>query len=200
MSHQQNLLTSGTDDSAVSFLPALEQQSMIRSAVLGAYDYISANDNSYSDDSGFVGAFSLHQDDYITSGTLVDIKNEPNSYVIAKYGSVVFDASDMIIINLTVFSISLMDYCLIVWSDIALASIRGVIISFCCNFNVCFNMIKHDQSNRISAASDCVDNVYGHSSAFHSVSYHTTSELIMYLFHYNITFSVICDIQRSFRS
>jgi hypothetical protein len=103
-----------------------------------------------------------------------------NNYVMTKYGDVAFEASDMIIIYLEVLSISSID-------DVAPTSVLGVIIFFWGNIDACFNIVNCDHSNRIPAASDCVENVYGYSSAFHSVSWHATSELIMHLIRYDIS-------------
>jgi hypothetical protein len=49
---------------------------------------------------------------------------------------------------------------------------------------VCLTIIKYGVSNRLPATT--FENVYGGSTAFHSVSYHATLEIIMYLFRYNV--------------
>jgi hypothetical protein len=165
---------------------ALDQQNMLKCAmVLGDYDSISINDDSYSDGSEFfdnsttavihdidfyiypyafritiiTGVLSLHRDNY-TNGTFIDFENATNIYVIAKYGSVIFEASNMIFMSLKAISLFAMNNYIIVGNDVALASFR---------------------------APGCFENVYGRSSAFHSVSYHAALEIIMYFFRYNIT-------------
>jgi hypothetical protein len=117
------------------YTPALDQQNMLKWAmVLGDYDSIRNNNDSYSDSSEF------------------------------------FDNSTTAVIHDIDFYIHPYDF--------------GVIISFWCNLSVCLTIIKYGVSNRLPATT--FENVYGGSTAFHSVSYHATLEIIMYLFRYNV--------------
>jgi hypothetical protein len=119
------------------------------------------------------------QDEYVDNKTMGSHSTilhfvGANNYVMTTYGDVDFEASDMIIIYLEVLSISAIDNSLIVENDVALTSIRGMIIFSWYNINACFSIVNCVHSNRIPAASDCFENVYGYSSAFHSVSWHAT--------------------------
>jgi hypothetical protein len=57
--------------------------------------------------------------------TEFDFENATNTYVIAKYDTVIFEASNMIFINLKAISLFVMNNCIIVGNDVALASFQA---------------------------------------------------------------------------
>jgi hypothetical protein len=103
---------------------------------------------------------ALHHDN-CTAGDMLDgVNTGSRIYDVACYGSGALDASDMVLINIKVSSVSVMGICHIFKNDATLTRIRGLNIYVHWNLNVRFELIQYDYYSRICAASDCVSSVY----------------------------------------